>query len=365
MDKVFINNIVRRKTKRVYVGHVAVGDGAQISVQSMTNTKTADVKATIEQIRKAEEAGVDIMRISCPDEASTLALPEIIKNVKVPIIADIHFHYKRGIEAAKAGATCLRINPGNIGSIEGVKEVVRAAKDNNCSIRIGVNGGSLEKGLLEKYGEPCSDAMVESALMQAKMLEDEDFTNFKISVKSSNTLMTMDAYRKLSKACDYPLHLGITETGSFHSGLIKSAFGIGSLLAEGIGDTLRVSLTADIIHEVKAGFEILKTLDIRHRGIRLISCPTCARTSYNVIDIVATLEERLSKITAPLTIAIMGCVVNGPGEALHADIGVAGGGANNHMLYVKGKQVGFVKSEDVIEKVVELAYEQASAIDKK
>ena len=354
-----MEQIKRRKSRRVMVGNVAVGDGAVISVQTMTNTKTSDAAATIAQIKQAEDAGCDIIRVSCPDQDSTAALPEILKNIRIPLVADIHFHYKRALEAAKAGVACLRINPGNIGSRDGIREVVKAAKDNNCSIRIGVNGVSLEKSLLEKYGEPCADAMVESAVNQARMLEDEDFTDFKISVKASNTLVTMEAYRKLAKVCDYPLHLGITETGSMAAGLIKSAFGIGSLLDEGIGDTLRVSLTADIIHEVKAGFEILKTLDLRHRGVRIVSCPTCARTGYDVIGIVNTLEEKLTKITKPVKIAVMGCVVNGPGEALTADIGVTGGAGGNNMLYIKGKQAGIVKSADVVAKIVDLAYAAA------
>lgn len=352
--------IKRRKSRRIYVGKVPVGDGAPISVQSMTNTPTSDVAATVAQIRAMEAVGVDIARVSCPDEESTAALKEIVKQVSVPIVADIHFHYKRGIEAAEAGAACLRINPGNIGSAERVREVVRAAKDYNCSIRIGVNGGSLEKALLEKYGEPCPEAMVESALNQAKMLEDEDFFNFKISVKSSDTLMMMKAYRLLAAACDYPLHLGVTEAGGLRAGTVKSALGIGTLLSEGIGDTLRVSLTADVTEEVKVGFEILRALGLRYRGVRIVSCPTCARKGIDVEKIVRSLEERLEHISVPLKLSVLGCVVNGIGEAREADIGVCGGGNGKALLFLHGEQKEQINADEVVEKMVALA-EKAGA----
>ncbi len=352
--------IKRRRSRRIYVGKVPVGDGAPISVQSMTNTPTSDVAATVAQIRAMEAVGVDIARVSCPDEESTAALKEIVKQVTVPIVADIHFHYKRGIEAAEAGAACLRINPGNIGSAERVREVVRAAKDYNCSIRIGVNGGSLEKALLEKYGEPCPEAMVESALNQAKMLEDEDFFNFKISVKSSDTLMMMKAYRLLAAACDYPLHLGVTEAGGLRAGTVKSALGIGTLLSEGIGDTLRVSLTADVTEEVKVGFEILRALGLRYRGVRIVSCPTCARKGIDVEKIVRSLEERLEHISVPLKLSVLGCVVNGIGEAREADIGVCGGGNGKALLFLHGEQKEQINADEVVEKMVALA-EKAAA----
>ncbi len=352
--------IKRRRSRRIYVGKVPVGDGAPISVQSMTNTPTSDVAATVAQIRAMEAVGVDIARVSCPDEESTAALKEIVKQVSVPIVADIHFHYKRGIESAEAGAACLRINPGNIGSAERVREVVRAAKDYNCSIRIGVNGGSLEKALLEKYGEPCPEAMVESALNQAKMLEDEDFFNFKISVKSSDTLMMMKAYRLLAAACDYPLHLGVTEAGGLRAGTVKSALGIGTLLSEGIGDTLRVSLTADVTEEVKVGFEILRALGLRYRGVRIVSCPTCARKGIDVEKIVRSLEERLEHISVPLKLSVLGCVVNGIGEAREADIGVCGGGNGKALLFLHGEQKEQINADEVVEKMVALA-EKAAA----
>ncbi len=352
--------IKRRRSRRIYVGKVPVGDGAPISVQSMTNTPTSDVAATVAQIRAMEAVGVDIARVSCPDEESTAALKEIVKQVTVPIVADIHFHYKRGIESAEAGAACLRINPGNIGSAERVREVVRAAKDYNCSIRIGVNGGSLEKALLEKYGEPCPEAMVESALNQAKMLEDEDFFNFKISVKSSDTLMMMKAYRLLAAACDYPLHLGVTEAGGLRAGTVKSALGIGTLLSEGIGDTLRVSLTADVTEEVKVGFEILRALGLRYRGVRIVSCPTCARKGIDVEKIVRSLEERLEHISVPLKLSVLGCVVNGIGEAREADIGVCGGGNGKALLFLHGEQKEQINADEVVEKMVALA-EKAAA----
>jgi len=349
--------IKRRKSRRVYVGKVPVGDGAPISVQSMTNTPTKDVAATVAQIRALEAVGADIVRVSCPDEESTAALREIVKQVKVPIVADIHFHYKRAIESAEAGAACLRINPGNIGSADRVREVIKAAKDHNCSMRIGVNGGSLDKALLDKYGEPCPEAMVESALQHAKILEDNDFFNFKISVKSSDTLMMMEAYRQLAEQCDYPLHLGVTEAGGLRAGTVKSALGIGSLLLQGIGDTLRVSLTADVTEEIKVGFEILRTLGLRYHGVRIVSCPTCARRGIDVESVVKALEVRLEHISEPLKIAVMGCVVNGPGEAHGADIGVCGGGNGKALLFVKGEQKEPINAENAVETIAALAEE--------
>ena len=346
--------IKRRKSRRVYVGKVPVGDGAPISVQSMTNTPTKDVAATVAQIRALEAVGADIVRVSCPDEESTAALREIVKQVKVPIVADIHFHYKRAIESAEAGAACLRINPGNIGSADRVREVIKAAKDHNCSMRIGVNGGSLDKALLDKYGEPCPEAMVESALQHAKILEDNDFFNFKISVKSSDTLMMMEAYRQLAEQCDYPLQ-GVTEAGGLRAGTVKSALGIGSLLMQGIGDTLRVSLTADVTEEIKVGFEILRTLGLRYHGVRIVSCPTCARRGIDVESVVKALEVRLEHISDPLKIAVMGCVVNGPGEAHGADIGVCGGGNGKALLFVKGVQKEPINAENVVETIAALA----------
>src|SRR5271165_220170 len=318
--------IVRRKSRRVYVGKVPVGDGAPISVQTMTNTLTTDVAATVAQIRRAERAGVDIVRVSCPDQESALALKQIVRQVEVPVVADIHFHYKRAIEAAESGAACLRINPGNIGSSERVREVVKAARDHGCSMRIGVNAGSLEKHLLEKYGEPNPEALVESALNHAKILEDNDFFEFKISCKASDVFLAVAAYQQLAEACDYPLHLGITEAGGLRSGTVKSSIGLGMLLWSGIGDTIRVSLSADPVEEVKTGFEMLKSLNLRRRGVTVISCPSCARQQFEVIKTVERLEERLAHITTPLTVSIIGCVVNGPGEALMTDIGFSGGG---------------------------------------
>ncbi len=346
--------IKRRRSRRINVGSVPVGDGAPISVQSMTNTPTTDVAATVAQIRSLEAVGADIVRVSCPDEESTKALREIVKQVKVPIVSDIHFHYKRAIESAEAGAACLRINPGNIGSAERVRDVVKAAKDYNCSIRIGVNGGSLDKHLLEKYGEPCADAMVESALEHAKILEDNDFFNFKISVKSSDTLMMMDAYRKLAAKCDYPLHLGVTEAGGLRAGTVKSALGIGTLLTEGIGDTLRVSLTADVTEEIKVGFEILRTLGLRYHGVRIVSCPTCARRGIDVEKVVKALEVRLEHISEPVKVAVMGCVVNGPGEAREADVGVCGGGNGKALLFVAGQQKDPIDANNAVDVIADL-----------
>src|ERR1700675_3406394 len=318
--------IHRRASRRVYVGKVPVGDGAPISVQTMTNTLTTDVAGTVAQIRRAEAAGVDIVRVSCPDQPSALALKDIVAQVSVPIVADIHFHYRRAIEAAESGAACLRINPGNIGSDERVREVVKAAKDHGCSMRIGVNAGSLERDLLEKYGEPCPEAMVESALSHAKILEDNDFFEFKISCKPSDVFLAVAAYQQLAEVCDYPLHLGITEAGGLRSGTVKSSVGLGMLLWAGIGDTIRVSLSADPVEEVKVGFDMLKSLGLRRRGGTVISCPSCARQQFQVIKTVEVLEERLAHITTPLTLSVIGCVVNGPGEARETDIGFTGGG---------------------------------------
>ncbi|MDD4616342.1 MAG: flavodoxin-dependent (E)-4-hydroxy-3-methylbut-2-enyl-diphosphate synthase [Alphaproteobacteria bacterium] len=328
--------IKRRKSRQIKIGNVLVGGDAPISVQSMTNTLTSDAKATIEQIRVMVDAGADIVRCSCPDEASTAAMKEIVREAGVPVVADIHFHYKRAIEAAEAGAACLRINPGNIGSDDRVKEVIKAAKDHGCAIRIGVNAGSLEQHLLEKYGEPCPDAMVASAMYHAKILEDNDFTNFKISVKASDVALTIAAYRALAAACDYPLHLGITEAGGLRTGTVKSAVGLGMLLSEGIGDTLRVSLSAGVDEEVKVGYEILKSLGLRSRGVTIISCPTCARRNYDVIKTVEALEKRVAHITTPMTVSVIGCIVNGVGEAMHTDIGFTGGGKGTHQVYIGG-----------------------------
>jgi len=347
-------DIKRRKTKKIKVGKVEIGGDAPISVQSMTNTLTTDVDGTIKQINELTEAGADIVRVSCPDKDSSLSLKKILKHVNAPIVADIHFHYKRAIEAAISGAQCLRINPGNIGSKERVREVLKAAKDNNCSIRIGVNAGSLEKKLLEKYKEPCPEALVESAMNNIKLLEDEDFFNFKISVKSSDVFLATKAYRSLSLVCDYPLHLGITEAGSLTSGSIKSSIGMGILLMEGIGDTIRVSLTENPVEEVKIGYEILKSLNLRHRGVNIISCPSCARQGFPVIDTVKILEEKLSHIQEPITLSIIGCVVNGPGEASQTQIGLTGGGQGNHMMYISGLPHHKVANDKIIEEVVTL-----------
>ncbi len=356
-------HIERRKSRQIMVGNVAVGGDAPITVQTMTNSLTSDAGATIDQIRIAEEAGVDIVRVSCPDEASTAALKEIVHAANVPIVADIHFHYRRAIEAAKAGAACLRINPGNIGSAERVKEVVQAAKDHGCAIRIGVNAGSLEKHLLEKYGEPCPEALVESALDHARILEDHDFTEFKISVKASDVFLAVAAYQGLADACDYPLHLGITEAGGLRGGTVKSSVGIGSLLWAGIGDTLRVSLSADPAEEVKVGFDILKSLGLRHRGINVISCPSCARQQFDVINTVALLEKRLAHISTPMTVSVIGCVVNGPGEARETDIGVTGGGKGTHMVYVSGLPDHRITDVDLVDHLVAQIESKAAEIE--
>ena len=346
--------IIRKKTKKIKVGNISVGGDSPISVQSMTNTLTTDTKATIKQINNLQEAGADIVRVSCPDEDSTKALKNIVKETNIPIVADIHFHYKRAIESAKSGASCLRINPGNIGSNERIKDVIKAAKDHDCAIRVGVNAGSLEKNILEKYKEPCPEALVESATYNIKFLEDNDFFNFKISVKSSDVFLTMKAYEILSNSCDYPLHLGITESGGLFTGSIKSSIGIGGLLMKGIGDTIRVSLSADPIEEIKAGFAILGALGIRSRGVQIISCPSCARQAFPVIETVKILENKLSHIKTPLTLSIIGCVVNGPGEASQTDIGLTGGGDGNNLLYLSGISHQKVASKDIINKVVDL-----------
>ena len=353
------HRVIKRKiTKEIQVGNVKVGGNAPISVQSMTNTLTTDIKGTINQIHSLEDAGVDIVRVSCPDEKSTRALKEIIKEVSVPIVADIHFHYKRAIEAAEMGASCLRINPGNIGDQQRILEVIKAAKNNNCSIRIGVNAGSLEKNLLEKYKEPCPEALVESAQHNIKLLEDNNFFNFKISVKSSDIFLTVKAYQKLSQICNYPLHLGVTEAGGLFTGSIKSSIGIGQLLMNGIGDTIRVSLSSDPIDEVKAGFEILKSLGIRSRGVNIISCPSCARQAFPVIETVKVLEEKLSHIKKPISLSIIGCVVNGPGEAAQTEIGLTGGGQDNNLLYLSGVPHSKVPSSEIIERIVKMVEEK-------
>ena len=346
--------INRKKTKIIKVGKIFVGGDSPISVQSMTNTLTTNIKETVKQINSLEEAGADIVRVSCPDVDSTQALKEITKKINVPIVADIHFHYKRAIEAAKMGASCLRINPGNIGEKNRILDVIKAAKDYNCSIRIGVNAGSLDRNLLEKYKEPCPEALVESAQKNIKLLEDNDFFNFKISVKSSDIFLTVKAYKKLSEICNYPLHLGVTEAGGLLTGSIKSSIGIGQLLMQGIGDTIRVSLSSDPIDEVKAGYEILKSLGIRSRGVNIISCPSCARQAFPVIETVKELEKRLAHIKKPINLSIIGCVVNGPGEASQTEIGLTGGGQDNNLLYLSGIPHSKVPSAEIIEKVVKL-----------
>ena len=358
-------NINRKKTKVINVGDVKIGGNNPISVQSMTNTLTTDVRATISQINAIHEEGADIVRVSCPDEESTKALKEITQNVKLPVIADIHFHYKRAIEAAENGAKCLRINPGNIGDKQKIHDVLSAAKNNDCSIRIGVNAGSLEKDILEKYKEPCPEALVESALRNIKILEDQNFFNFKVSVKSSDVFLSIAAYRQLSKVMDYPLHLGITEAGSFVSGSVKSSIGLGTLLLDGIGDTIRISLSDDPVKEIKIGNEILKSLGLRNRGVKIISCPSCARQAFQVIDTVKVLEEKLSHIKTPVTLSIIGCVVNGPGEAAMTDVGITGGGKGNNMLYLSGVQSKKVLTNEIIDKVVAEVEKKALELEKK
>jgi (E)-4-hydroxy-3-methylbut-2-enyl-diphosphate synthase len=355
--------IQRRKSRQVRVGKVLVGGDAPITVQSMTNTLTTDAEATIQQIDALTRAGADIVRVSCPDEGSTAALKEIVRRSEVPIVADIHFHYKRAIEAAKAGAACLRINPGNIGSSERVREVVKAAKDHGCSMRIGVNAGSLERDLLERYGEPCPEAMVESALTHAKILEDNDFFEFKISCKASDVFLAVAAYQQLAEACDYPLHLGITEAGGLVGGTVKSSVGLGMLLWGGIGDTIRVSLSADPVEEIRVGYEILKSLQLRRRGVTVIACPSCARQQFNVIKTVEALEERLAHITTPITLSVIGCVVNGPGEARETDVGFTGGGNGTHQVYVAGVPDHRLKDADIVEHLAHLVEEKVKAIE--
>ena len=358
-------DIQRKKTKVINVGDVKVGGDNPISVQSMTNTLTTDVRATINQINAIAAEGGDIVRVSCPDKESTLALKEIVKHVSIPIVADIHFHYKRAVEAAESGAKCLRINPGNIGEKSKIHEILSAAKNNDCSIRIGVNAGSLEKDILEKFKEPCPEALVESALRNIKILEDQDFFNFKISVKSSDVFLSIAAYKQLSKVSNYPLHLGITEAGSFVSGSIKSSIGLGTLLLDGIGDTIRISLSDDPPQEIKIGNEILKSLNLRNRGVKIISCPSCARQAFQVIQTVKILEEKLSHINTPITLSVIGCVVNGPGEAAMTDIGITGGGKGSNMLYLSGIQSEKVLTKDIISKVVNEVEKKAAEIDKK
>ncbi|HXP75601.1 MAG TPA: flavodoxin-dependent (E)-4-hydroxy-3-methylbut-2-enyl-diphosphate synthase [Stellaceae bacterium] len=355
--------ILRRKSRQIRVGKVLVGGDAPITVQSMTNTLTTDAEATVRQIDALTRAGADIVRVSCPDEGSTAALKEIVRRSEVPIVADIHFHYKRAIEAAEAGAACLRINPGNIGSSERVREVVKAAKDHGCSMRIGVNAGSLERDLLERYGEPCPEAMVESALTHAKILEDNDFFEFKISCKASDVFLAVAAYQQLAEACDYPLHLGITEAGGLVGGTVKSSVGLGMLLWGGLGDTIRVSLSADPVEEIKVGYEILKSLQLRRRGVTVIACPSCARQQFNVIGTVAALEERLAHITTPITLSVIGCVVNGPGEARETDVGFTGGGNGTHQVYVAGVPHHRLKDADIVEHLAQLVEAKVKEIE--
>ena len=358
-------DIKRKKTKEINVGNIKIGGDNPITVQTMTNTLTTNVKETIEQINNCAEEGAELVRVSCPDENSTNSLKEIVKESKVPIIADIHFHYKRAIEAAKNGAKCLRINPGNIGQKDKIKQVIAAAKDYECALRIGVNAGSLEKDILEKYRGPCPDALVESAMRNIKIIEDEDFFNFKVSVKSSDVFLSIASYRLLSTKTDYPLHLGVTESGSFVPGSVKTSIGLGSLLMEGIGDTIRVSLSDDPIKEVKIGNEILKSLNLRNRGVKVISCPSCARQGFEVIDVVKKLEEKLSHIKTPLTLSIIGCVVNGPGEAASSDIGITGGGKDSNMLYLNGVQKEKLKNDEIVSKVVALVEKKEKDIKNK
>ena len=354
--------IERRKSRKIRVGDIEVGGDAPISVQTMTNTPTADAGATIDQIRRCEDAGADLVRVSCPDEDSTAAFKQIAKAARVPLIADIHFHYKRGIEAAEAGAACLRINPGNIGSMDRVRDVVQAARDHGCAIRIGVNAGSLERHLLEKYGEPCPEAMVESALDHARILEDLDFRDYKISVKASDAFLTVAAYQALSEATDAPLHLGVTEAGGLRTGTVKSSIGIGSLLWAGIGDTIRVALSAEPEEEVKVGFDILKSLGLRTRGVNIIACPSCARQGFDVIRTVETLEQRLAHISEPISLSIIGCVVNGPGEALMTDLGFTGGGAGRGKMYVSGRPDHNVSNAEMVDHIVEMVEARAAAM---
>ena len=356
-------NIARRKSRQIMVGSVPVGGDAPITVQTMTNTDSSDAAATIKQVIACAEAGADIVRVSVPDQDASRALREVVRESPVPIVADIHFHYKRGIEAAEAGAACLRINPGNIGDAARVREVIKAARDHGCSIRIGVNAGSLERHLLEKYGEPCPDAMIESGLDHIRILQDNDFHEFKISVKASDVFLASAAYMGLAEATDAPIHLGITEAGGLMSGTVKSAIGLGNLLWMGIGDTIRVSLSADPVEEVKVGYEILKALGLRHRGVNIISCPSCARQGFDVIKTVTALEERLAHIKTPMSLSIIGCVVNGPGEALMTDVGFTGGGNGAGMVYLAGKQSHKLSNAEMIDHIVEQVERKAAEID--
>ena len=357
-------DISRKKTKVINVGKLKIGGDNPISVQSMTNTLTKDVKSTVKQIRELENAGADLVRVSCPDKESTEALRKIVKQIQIPLVADIHFHYKRAIEAAENGAHCLRLNPGNIGDRQKIKDIIKSAKNNSCAIRVGVNAGSLEKDILEKYREPCPEALVESALRNIEILENEDFFNLKVSVKSSDVFLSIAAYKQLSKKINYPLHIGITEAGSFLPGTIKSSIGFGSLLLDGIGDTIRVSLSDDPVKEINVGNEILKSLNLRNRGVKIISCPSCARQAFEVIDTVKILEDKLAHIKTPITLSIIGCVVNGPGEAAQTEIGITGGGKGNHMMYLNGTESEKIKSEEIISKVVSMVEKKAEEIEK-
>lgn len=358
-------NIVRRKSRQIHVRDVLIGGDAPIAVQSMTNTRTTDIQGTINQVRQLEEAGADLVRVSCPDPESSAALKDIVKAARVPIIADIHFHYRRAIEAAQSGAACLRLNPGNIVSLDKIKEIIKAAKDHDCAMRVGVNAGSLDPRLLEKYGSPCPDAMVESAQTCIKILEDNDFFNFKLSVKASDVMLAIKSYEKLAEACDYPLHLGITEAGGLRAGTVKSSIGMGHLLMQGIGDTIRVSLSADPVHEIKVGFDMLKSLGLRHRGVNVIACPSCARQQFDVIKTVEQIEQRLEHITTPLTVSIIGCVVNGIGEARHTDIGFTGSANNTHQIYINGMPDHRFNGEspDIVEHVVKLVEAKVKEIE--
>jgi (E)-4-hydroxy-3-methylbut-2-enyl-diphosphate synthase len=353
-------NIERRKSRKIKVGNVFVGGDSPITVQTMTNTLTTDINATMKQIEESVEAGADIIRISCPDKASTFSLRELVKLSPIPIIADIHFHYLRAIEAADAGAACLRINPGNIGNKDKVKEVINAAKKNGASIRIGVNAGSLEKKILEKYGEPTPEALVESALNHIQILKDHDFHEYKISVKASDVFLAVAAYTQLADIVDCPLHIGITEAGSLRSGTVKSAIGLGNLLWAGIGDTIRISLSAEPAEEIRVGYEMLKSLGLRRRGVTVISCPSCARQQFDVIKTVQEVEERLQHITDSITVSIIGCVVNGPGEAKQTDIGLTGGGKGNHQIYVNGITDHIIRNQNVADYIVNFVQNKIS-----
>ena len=339
--------IQRRKTRQIQVGGVKIGGDAPVAVQSMTNTKTQDAAATLAQIQKLADLGCDIIRCAVPDMDAALALKEITARSPIPVIADIHFDYRLALQALESGVDGLRLNPGNIGGSENVRAVVEAAKPRQVPIRIGVNAGSLPKDLLEKYGHPAAEALVEAAWRHIRILEEMDYGNIKVSLKCHDVPLTLDAYRLLAGQCDYPLHVGITEAGTVHSGLIKSAVVIGTLLAEGIGDTIRVSLTGDPAEEVKAGFEILKALGLRQHGPTLISCPTCGRTSINLEKLAAQVEQRLADMPEPISVAVMGCVVNGPGEAREADVGIAGGKGEG-LVFRKGEILKKVPEEELV-----------------